>query len=36
MNRRLFEDDTAIGYGVEESDDKLCLRLRSPATDIDC
>jgi len=31
MNRRVFEDDTAIGYGVEESDDKLCLRLRSPA-----
>ncbi|MCH7344971.1 VOC family protein [Pelomonas sp. CA6] len=29
--RRVFEDDTAIGYGVEDGKDKLCLKLRSPA-----
>jgi catechol 2,3-dioxygenase-like lactoylglutathione lyase family enzyme len=28
--RRVFEDDTAIGYGVEDGQDKLCLKLRSP------
>lgn len=26
--RRVFEDDTAIGYGVEDGEDKLCLKLR--------
>ena len=29
--RRVFEDDTAIGYGIEEGKDKFCLKLRSPA-----
>jgi catechol 2,3-dioxygenase-like lactoylglutathione lyase family enzyme len=29
--RRVFEDDTAIGYGVEDGKDKFCLKLRSPA-----
>lgn len=28
--RRVFEDDTAIGYGVEDGQDKLCLKLRTP------
>lgn len=28
--RRVFEDETAIGYGVEDGEDKLCLKLRSP------
>ena len=28
--RRVFEDDTAIGYGVEDGKDKLCLKLRTP------
>lgn len=26
--RRVFEDETAIGYGVEDGKDKLCLKLR--------
>ncbi|MCB5186779.1 VOC family protein [Methylobacillus caricis] len=30
--RRVFEDDTAIGYGIEDGKDKFCLKLRSPAT----
>ncbi|NBF03983.1 VOC family protein [Pseudomonas sp. Fl5BN2] len=25
--RRVFEDETAIGYGVEDGKDKLCLKL---------
>jgi catechol 2,3-dioxygenase-like lactoylglutathione lyase family enzyme len=29
--RRVFEDDTAIGYGVEDGEDLLCLKLRAPA-----
>lgn len=29
--RRVFEDDTAIGYGIEDGNDKFCLKLRSPA-----
>jgi catechol 2,3-dioxygenase-like lactoylglutathione lyase family enzyme len=29
--RRVFEDDTAIGYGVEDDKDLLCLKLRSDA-----
>lgn len=29
--RRVFEDDTAIGYGVEEDKDLLCLKLRADA-----
>ena len=29
--RRVFEDDTAIGYGIEDGKDKFCLKLRSPA-----
>ncbi len=29
--RRVFEDDTAIGYGLEDGEDKFCLKLR-PAT----
>jgi catechol 2,3-dioxygenase-like lactoylglutathione lyase family enzyme len=28
--RRVFEDDTAIGYGIEDGKDKFCLKLRSP------
>ena len=28
--RRVFEDDTAIGYGVEDGKDKFCIKLRSP------
>ena len=28
--RRVFEDSTAIGYGIEDGNDKLCLKLRSP------
>jgi catechol 2,3-dioxygenase-like lactoylglutathione lyase family enzyme len=27
--RRVFEDATAIGYGIEDGEDKLCLKLRS-------
>lgn len=26
--RRVFEDDTAIGYGLVDGQDKLCLKLR--------
>lgn len=26
--RRVFEDDTAIGYGIEDGEDGLCLKLR--------
>ncbi len=26
--RRVFEDETAIGYGVEDGKDKFCLKLR--------
>ena len=26
--RRVFEDETAIGYGVEDGEDKFCLKLR--------
>jgi catechol 2,3-dioxygenase-like lactoylglutathione lyase family enzyme len=29
--RRVFEDDTAIGYGVEDDQDLLCLKLRPNA-----
>lgn len=29
--QRVFEDDTAIGYGVEENKDLLCLKLRADA-----
>lgn len=29
--RRVFEDDTAIGYGVEDGNDLLCLKLRPDA-----
>ncbi|MFZ6875246.1 VOC family protein [Undibacterium sp. Di27W] len=30
--RRVFEDDTAIGYGLHEDQDILCLKLRPDAT----
>lgn len=30
--RRVCEDDTAIGYGVEDANDLLCLKLRPDAT----
>lgn len=30
--RRVFEDDEAIGYGVEDDKDLLCLKLRADAT----
>jgi catechol 2,3-dioxygenase-like lactoylglutathione lyase family enzyme len=30
--RRVFEDDEAIGYGVEDDKDVLCLKLRPDAT----
>lgn len=30
--RRVFEDDTAIGYGLRDGEDKLCLKLRPDAT----
>jgi catechol 2,3-dioxygenase-like lactoylglutathione lyase family enzyme len=26
--RRVFEDATAIGYGIEDGEDKFCLKLR--------
>lgn len=26
--RRVFEDDTAVGYGIEDGEDKFCLKLR--------
>jgi len=29
--RRVFEDDTAIGYGVNDDEDILCLKLRPDA-----
>ena len=29
--QRVFEDDTAIGYGVEPDNDLLCLKLRPQA-----
>lgn len=29
--RRVFEDDEAIGYGVEDDNDILCLKLRAGA-----
>ncbi|RZI62749.1 MAG: VOC family protein [Rubrivivax sp.] len=28
--RRVFEDDDAIGYGLEDDQDLFCLKLRSP------
>ncbi|MYM35714.1 VOC family protein [Duganella sp. FT50W] len=30
--RRVFEDDEAIGYGVEDDKDLLCLKWRADAT----
>lgn len=27
--RRVFSDATAIGYGIEDGEDKLCLKLRA-------
>jgi catechol 2,3-dioxygenase-like lactoylglutathione lyase family enzyme len=30
--RRVFEDDTAIGYGLVDNEDLLCLKLRDDAT----
>ena len=30
--RRVFEDDTAIGYGLVDDKDLLCLKLRTAAT----
>ncbi|HDS0950418.1 TPA: VOC family protein [Stenotrophomonas maltophilia] len=30
--RRVFEDDTAIGYGLVDDEDVLCLKLRDDAT----
>ena len=30
--RRVFEDDTAIGYGLIDNKDLLCLKLRAEAT----
>ena len=29
--RRVFEDDTAIGYGIQDGEDLLCLKLRAQA-----
>ncbi|MDR0181868.1 VOC family protein [Lysobacter arvi] len=29
--RRVFEDDTAIGYGIADGEDLLCLKLRDDA-----
>ncbi|HAI48386.1 Glyoxalase-like domain protein [compost metagenome] len=29
--RRVFEDDTAIGYGLVDDEDQLCLKLRDDA-----
>ena len=30
--RRVFEDETAIGYGIEDGKDKFCLKLRPGST----
>ncbi|MGL4577076.1 MAG: VOC family protein [Burkholderiaceae bacterium] len=30
--RRVFEDDTAIGYGIEDEEDLLCLKLQTQAS----
>lgn len=30
--RRVFEDDTAIGYGLVDDEDLFCLKLRGDAT----
>lgn len=30
--RRVFEDETAIGYGIVDGEDLLCLKLRDDAT----
>jgi catechol 2,3-dioxygenase-like lactoylglutathione lyase family enzyme len=30
--RRVFEDDTAIGYGLVDGEDLFCLKLRGDAT----
>ena len=30
--RRVFEDETAIGYGLVDGEDILCLKLRDDAT----
>jgi catechol 2,3-dioxygenase-like lactoylglutathione lyase family enzyme len=30
--RRVFEDDDAIGYGIRDDEDILCLKLRDDAT----
>lgn len=30
--RRVFEDDEAVGYGLEEGEDVLCLKQRDDAT----
>lgn len=30
--RRVFEDDTAIGYGLRDEEDILCLKLRAAAS----
>lgn len=30
--RRVFEDSAAVGYGVEDGKDKLCLKLRPEST----
>jgi catechol 2,3-dioxygenase-like lactoylglutathione lyase family enzyme len=30
--RRVFQDDTAIGYGLEDGKDLLCLKLRANAS----
>jgi catechol 2,3-dioxygenase-like lactoylglutathione lyase family enzyme len=29
--RRVFEDETAVGYGIEDGEDLLCLKLNSRA-----
>lgn len=30
--RRVFADDTAVGYGVEDGKDKFCIKLRPGST----
>lgn len=30
--RRVFEDSTAVGYGLEDGKDKFCLKLRTEST----